>query len=45
VRNADRICVVIKGKVVESGTHDDLLAAKGEYEKLVSRQLTHSSVA
>lgn len=43
VRNADVICVVIKGKVVESGTHEDLLAAKGEYEKLVSRQLTHSS--
>ena len=45
VRNADRICVVIKGKVVESGTHSELLSVKGgEYEKLVSRQLTHTDL-
>ena len=45
VRNADRICVVIKGKLVESGTHTELLSVKGgEYEKLVSRQLTHTDL-
>ncbi len=31
VRNADRICVLSEGKVVEEGTHDELLARCGEY--------------
>ena len=43
VRNADRICVIIKGKVVESGTHEELLALKSEYAALVSRQLEHAA--
>jgi subfamily B ATP-binding cassette protein MsbA len=34
VEKADRIVVMEKGRIVESGTHDDLLATKGFYERL-----------
>ncbi|MDK8509895.1 ATP-binding cassette domain-containing protein [Corynebacterium bovis] len=34
VRDADRIVVLDRGRVVESGTHDDLLAADGLYAGL-----------
>jgi len=39
VRGADCICAVHKGKIVERGTHDELIARKGMYFKLVKRQL------
>lgn len=38
VRNADMIAVVDNGKVVESGTHDELLAMKSHYFRLVEAQ-------
>ena len=38
VRNADLILVVNDGKIVEQGTHRELLAAKGDYYKLYTRQ-------
>lgn len=31
IRNADKICLFDDGRIVESGTHDELLAAKGRY--------------
>jgi subfamily B ATP-binding cassette protein MsbA len=38
VRTADRIFVLEKGKVVESGTHDELVEQGGLYAELVRRQ-------
>jgi ATP-binding cassette subfamily B protein len=39
VRHADRILVFNQGKIVESGTHDELLAHNGTYRFLVETQL------
>jgi ATP-binding cassette subfamily B protein len=38
VRNADLILVVNNGKIVEQGTHKELLAAGGPYYRLYTRQ-------
>ncbi|HET8542003.1 MAG TPA: ABC transporter transmembrane domain-containing protein [Anaeromyxobacter sp.] len=34
IRNADRIAVVVDGRVAETGRHDELLARRGEYARL-----------
>lgn len=39
IQNADSICVVSKGEIVESGTHKELLEAKGHYYELTQRQV------
>ncbi len=39
VQNADQIIVLDKGRVLEIGTHSELLLKKGEYYKLVKNQL------
>ncbi|MEO6687095.1 MAG: peptidase domain-containing ABC transporter [Dyadobacter sp.] len=38
IRDADEIVVLHKGKVIESGTHLELLAQKGQYEMLWQQQ-------
>lgn len=39
VKNADKIIVLDKGKVVETGNHTELVDLKGEYYRLVKNQL------
>jgi ABC-type multidrug transport system fused ATPase/permease subunit len=39
VRDADLICVLDEGLIIEQGTHDELLALGGEYSALYERQL------
>ena len=39
VKNADQIIVMDSGKIIESGTHNQLIATKGAYYKLVKNQL------
>jgi ATP-binding cassette subfamily B protein len=39
VKNADKIVVLDKGKIVEEGNHTELVARKGEYYRLVKNQL------
>ena len=38
IRNADMICVMHEGRIVERGTHDELLSLGGYYRKLVDMQ-------
>lgn len=40
VRNADMICVVQDGRIVEQGTHEELLGHKGIYSELYARQFS-----
>lgn len=38
IRNADEICVMHEGKIVERGTHDELLQLDGYYKRLSAMQ-------
>lgn len=38
IKNADRIIVIKDGAIAEQGTHDSLIAQKGEYEMLYNMQ-------
>lgn len=45
VRNADRIAVLHHGRIVESGTHEELLARNGYYTELYNKQLLEEELA
>jgi ABC-type multidrug transport system fused ATPase/permease subunit len=38
VRHADRICVLENGRIVEQGTHDELIARRGRYHTMFDLQ-------
>jgi ABC-type multidrug transport system fused ATPase/permease subunit len=43
VKKADMICVVSKGTIVETGTHDELIRQNGAYKALIDKQLFQSN--
>lgn len=45
VMNADQILVLNEGKIVETGTHADLLAREGTYATLLRRQMLEEELA
>jgi ATP-binding cassette subfamily B protein len=45
VRNADMIAVLHAGRIVEQGTHDELLARNGYYSDLHNKQLLEEELA
>ena len=42
IRNADLICVLHEGQIVEQGTHDQLMALSGYYRRLIEMQQSNS---
>jgi ATP-binding cassette subfamily B protein len=45
VRNADRIAVLHEGRIVELGTHEELLSRNGYYTDLYNKQLLEEELA
>ncbi len=41
IRRADRILVIENGRVIEMGTHNELLRERGHYYRLYTRQFRH----
>ena len=44
ILNADRIIVIEKGKIIEEGTHESLIAAGGKYGQLYKQYFEHQSL-
>ncbi|HEX8734333.1 MAG TPA: ABC transporter ATP-binding protein [Pyrinomonadaceae bacterium] len=45
IRDADLICVLEDGRIIERGTHDELVSLNGEYADLYRRQLLEEELA
>jgi subfamily B ATP-binding cassette protein MsbA len=45
IRNANRICVIENGQIVEQGTHDELLLSEGRYRQLYEMQFKDQAAA
>lgn len=43
-KNADRIIILDEGKIVEKGTHDELINAGGYYQDLYNKQLLEKEI-
>ena len=44
-RNADQIAVLVAGRIVERGTHDELLLRNGYYTSLYEKQRLEEEIA
>jgi len=44
ISHANRIIVIVEGRIVEEGTHETLLAKKGEYYKLYNMQFKNNNI-
>jgi len=44
IKNADHILVLDQGRVVEQGSHEELLAMGGSYHELYEKQLLEEAV-
>ncbi|MCR4947070.1 MAG: ABC transporter ATP-binding protein, partial [Lachnospiraceae bacterium] len=43
IKNCDRIMYIDKGGIIEQGTHDELMAKRGDYYRLYTAQLQEVS--
>ena len=44
-RNADQIAVLVEGRIVELGNHDELLTGQGYYKRLYEKQQLEEELA